>query len=213
VSIATLGDAMTAAGMPPVADKPGWTRIVTVLSRSVLRERLVGHIQTALTGCPVSAVFAIEATHLCEPPIVRFLPEGVQVDVRIRPIQWGGGDTLWTTHRLLYPLRPLNSEVVFREPSHIETSAPLQASGSGYLDRLIGANPVALQPLTWELAVLHARRFGNACLFPDPSRAVFGELSGVADALEVVFHAPVNAVPFESCQLPFPVEGARKPPG
>jgi hypothetical protein len=101
---------------------------------------------------------------------------------------------------LLYPLRPINGVLVVREPSHYESAAPLQTAHTAALQRLIAANPIEVLPLSFELQQAHGRLFGNACLYPDFSRALPPKLSeGPDDALVMRFVAPVIAGIREHC--------------
>lgn len=211
VSITTVGQAMRATGMPMAPGRPGWTEVRTVLSKSGLRSRILQHLQSLQPPCPIAATFDENAVIVCTVPDIRFVPEGVEVEMRVRPVTWNGADSLWTRMRLVYPLRPINLTLLFREPSRVDMEAPIQTTDTPALHRLVGANPIEILPLSYELALSRARFAGNACLLPELERAVPPVLTeGTDDTLLLTLAAPVVAVERSLCPTP-PAPATRSP--
>lgn len=201
LSLTTLRAAMRRAGMPAIRGRGGWTFIETVASRSMLRQRIVEHARASLPCLTVGAYVQDSSLNaVCTLPDVRFVPEGVEVSVRVRPMRWGGGDTLWTSITGVYPLRLLNKTLTLREPTRLTQSSPLQGTQTDVPRWMIGWNPLPLQPVPEEAALRAARIIGNGCLKPTFDEREFPTLEVKDDVVTIRLATRVEFISEEFCR-------------
>jgi hypothetical protein len=92
---------------------------------------------------------------------------------------------------------------VLREPSGVEVRDPLQTIDTDIQRRLVAWNPKDLMPLSFELMVRAARRFGNVCLMPSDQLSLATLTHVEPDGLMLRFATRVTVLVDDLCRSPF----------